>query len=411
MKRLLLSSLCLILCVSLSAQRSRISAVNNGVPTVEKHMRQVEQTVFHPNLNATKRLTARVSSDFYEALRFSYGWHGLINAIKDSSGTNLLYIDSVYYNDNSQVTKISCYQYFFNTQTWKNVNYVNFFYDEEGHLVKRTNFNIADEETFTQGGVYDYHYENGRLVRHDMYFGDYDLFYEKCYYTYDVQGRLYQEKYLQGFYSFDSTLAITYAYDDDGKMIHKSYDYYGNGNPNSEDFVYDAYGNCIDHSDRDSYGNYTDRNMFEYDTEVPASTVHMPYYVEELEIPEAFDDAHQRVLEHWYTLDEDHILRYICDYYYYYEDSPLAVENEVVESMVNIYPNPAIDVVKIEVPEGKMIVRAQVYDICGRICDNFSLQGSSTLNVSNLPVGMYLLRLDFENGERSVAKIVKKSVH
>lgn len=405
MKRFLLFSLCLIFCIGLQAQRSNISN-DKYQPSLDKHIRQVEQTAFQPNLSAPWRLWARISDDYYEFKFFSYNWQGLVVAIKDSVGTFQV-IDSIYYNNNSQVTKINCYQKL--NGVWKYVCYVNFYYDDAGNLIKRTNFNSLGTETFEQGGVYDYHYENGHIVDHVMYFGDYSTLGERCYYTYNDQGRLITEKYLQGYGYLDSAMNVNYTYRSDGKLTRKTvYDFYDN-TTQTEVYEYDGYGNCIEHSIKNQSGNYVDRNYYEYDTDVPASVVSMPYYIEELSIPEPFDDAHQRTVEHWYTLNDNNVLQYICDYYYYYEESPLGIAEVSAESAVHIYPNPATDVVNIDIPEGKTVLSAQIIDIYGKVCGDYILQsGTNAISTSNLMSGMYLLKIIYADGERAVGKMVRR---
>ncbi len=403
-KSYLLILLCLIMGISLSAQRMTPNVFHYGNKCVQSSL---EMTKFDPNIYATTRLVQRLSSDAFEAKTFSYDWHGTITAVKDSIDDEML-IDSITYDALNHVTRVDGYQLL--SQGWTHVYYLEFTYDEDGNMIRRKNYNSFGTADFTQGGVYDYIYENGRLVRHDMYFGNYDLLGEKCFYIYNAEGQCVEELSLDGIEDLDSSLKIVNTYDDQGRISTKTTYYYGNYGWDlgpTDYFTYDESGNCIDHSTKDQYGQYVDRHLYDYDLSVSANSVHMPYYIPELAFPEGFDDPNQRVLEHWYTLDDNHVLQYICDYEYVYSDEPLGISN-VETTTMKVSPNPTQGVLSVEWDD-EIDGNVAVYDLCGRLMQMTKVVGSQLmLDISDLPSGIYILKTTYDNGRMTINKVVKE---
>lgn len=390
------------------------------VKTIEPSSRECSRTqnftekFLFSQTSSVYHLTERASTDRYETKRFFYDKNDRVIAIRDSAGDPtygfLMVIDSVSYNDQNLVSRIDGYQFL--NGTWKHVYYVNYSYDEAGNMVKRTNFNSFGSNSFTQGGVYDYFYENGRLVRHDMFFGDYYTIGERCFYEYDAQGRKVCERSLQGYGVLDSTLKINYIYDANGRLSNKRcYEYdmesFAWMPGEQEFFVYDENGNCVEHSVKNSAGAYSDRRFYEYHPTISSEDVSMPYYVPELMLPEAFEDANMRVLEHWYTLDVDYVLQYVCDYLYFYDGILMGVQDE--EPMpVTIYPNPTENMLTVSV--GQQSVRSlALFDVSGRLLYKDNWKGmESTMDLTTYPAGVYFLKITMENGKTAVQKILRR---
>jgi hypothetical protein len=73
-------------------------------------------------------------------------------------------------------------------------------------------------------------------------------------------------------------------------------------------------------------------------------------------------------------------------------------------SNFQIYPNPAND--KLQVSSDESIKQCLFYDISGKVIMNIdSFQGSRNIDVSNLSDGLYLLKIQFANGEERSKKI------
>jgi hypothetical protein len=81
-------------------------------------------------------------------------------------------------------------------------------------------------------------------------------------------------------------------------------------------------------------------------------------------------------------------------------------------SPVSIWPNPTTDVIRIATQSGdnSSFVKAQVYDLSGRMITQKQLQPASlnTINISSLPAGTYLVRVENNNGGFFNQKISKQ---
>ena len=69
---------------------------------------------------------------------------------------------------------------------------------------------------------------------------------------------------------------------------------------------------------------------------------------------------------------------------------------------ISLYPNPANDVIRIEGLEGEHEV--QIYNAIGMLVMTTTLQGASEINISDLPTGYYLIRID----NRRAVKFIKE---
>lgn len=78
------------------------------------------------------------------------------------------------------------------------------------------------------------------------------------------------------------------------------------------------------------------------------------------------------------------------------------VESELAETVINIYPNPATDYVNVE---GEGVKAIEVYSLAGALVA--SEKAETTINVSNLAKGTYLVKVTTETGVK-VEKMIKK---
>ena len=80
------------------------------------------------------------------------------------------------------------------------------------------------------------------------------------------------------------------------------------------------------------------------------------------------------------------------------------------ESSLQIYPNPTDDVLYVEL-SGAGIQSVELYDLQGRVVETHgraSLPGVATVNVRNVPAGVYVLRVTDVNGREYHQKVVVK---
>ena len=79
-----------------------------------------------------------------------------------------------------------------------------------------------------------------------------------------------------------------------------------------------------------------------------------------------------------------------------------------MEKTAKVYPNPADDILYVEL-SGAGIANITLYDLQGRAVGanhDSPLQGIATLNVRNVPAGVYVLRVTDTNGKEYHRKVV-----
>ena len=78
---------------------------------------------------------------------------------------------------------------------------------------------------------------------------------------------------------------------------------------------------------------------------------------------------------------------------------------ELTNSTTRIYPNPAIDIINIDVP-ANLKYEANLYDLNGKVI--ISTTNKSVMEIQTLPLGIYLLEIkDLDSGQKIIDKIVK----
>jgi hypothetical protein len=69
---------------------------------------------------------------------------------------------------------------------------------------------------------------------------------------------------------------------------------------------------------------------------------------------------------------------------------------------IDLYPNPAKDIIRIEGLEGEHEI--SIYNAMGMKVKTMTLQGDAEINISELPAGLYLLRI----GSQRTLKFIKE---
>ena len=81
------------------------------------------------------------------------------------------------------------------------------------------------------------------------------------------------------------------------------------------------------------------------------------------------------------------------------------------DGQLAIWPNPAKELISIqsEITSGNYSTRARIFDQLGKEVKEFSLQpGTNTVNVSSLKQGIYIVQVQFPNGQNSNQKLIKQ---
>ena len=91
--------------------------------------------------------------------------------------------------------------------------------------------------------------------------------------------------------------------------------------------------------------------------------------------------------------------------------SEIRTVNIKSDGQLAIWPNPAKDEISIqdEMKAGNSITRARIFDQSGKEVKQFNLQpGTNTVNVSSLKQGIYIVQMQFPNGQNRNQKLIKQ---
>jgi len=87
-----------------------------------------------------------------------------------------------------------------------------------------------------------------------------------------------------------------------------------------------------------------------------------------------------------------------------FEDECLLTIHDLANSTVNIYPNPAIDLINIDV-EADFVYQARLYDLAGKLF--ISEKNPNKILINDLPAGTYLLEItDLDTSQKIIERIL-----
>ena len=105
-----------------------------------------------------------------------------------------------------------------------------------------------------------------------------------------------------------------------------------------------------------------------------------------------------------YIINGTSVSEYVTEIYKFNLNSVLST-HELTNSTVSIYPNPAIDIINIDVP-GNIKYDANLYDLQGRLI--ISTTNKSVIEIQSLPLGIYFIEIkDLDSGQKVIDKIIK----
>jgi len=105
-----------------------------------------------------------------------------------------------------------------------------------------------------------------------------------------------------------------------------------------------------------------------------------------------------------YIINGTSVSEYVTEIYKFNLNSVLST-HELTNSTVSIYPNPAIDIINIDVP-GNIKYDANLYDLQGRLI--ISTTNKSVIEIQTLPLGIYFIEIkDLDSGQKVIDKIIK----
>jgi len=91
-----------------------------------------------------------------------------------------------------------------------------------------------------------------------------------------------------------------------------------------------------------------------------------------------------------------------------YEIYIVSIEESLVELELNLYPNPTLQELSIEIPNFKSDLTATIYNSGGLLMENVKLISSRTLvSVRNWPASTYYIHVGDASGNSSKYKLIK----
>ena len=171
------------------------------------------------------------------------------------------------------------------------------------------------------------------------------------------------------------------------------------------EFFYDESGNCTEYHHYDNTGSEVERNIYDIDTELPLSQTFMPWTPETTR-PKTYQNVHAYDREAWYAVDVDHVLRYVCDYLYEYEETTAGIRTtETLE--VSVFPNPSHGFVTLRGVVGR-VVAIRVMDVMGRTVMTSEIKADvPVIDVQSLVPGCYVMQIVSDGGMSSVRLVIE----
>ncbi len=225
----------------------------------------------------------------------------------------------------------------------------------------------------------------------------------KSEYTYDAAGNMLTELY----YNWDGSAwskywKYGYTYDNQGRMtVYVEYDFSIDQwvESNKEEYTYDANGNRISTVQSDMYGGSWVENRrinTEYDLSVRIDQVVYPQLI--------FDESFYRDLE-----AKNKIVRH-DDLAFFYSDVTLtpiiSKEKHLTSSGISLKADHLSRKLQVTAPEQKM--KLTVYTLQGRAAVVSSFFGSTSIDLSALPAGQYVLRMTHSGNQVHTSRLLLK---
>lgn len=352
------------------------------------------------------KMTSFYTDDYYQICNFSYDADHRLLAMSDSIYGEYNVIDSMSYDAAGNLVRLSGWQKL--GGVWQNVYYIDYTYNAAGLITSRSNYNNFGG-TWELGGIYHYTYNaQNQLVLTTLDFAG--MLYQKIEYQY-VGNDCVQELWYD--YSFDTgslfpSEKFVTSYVDGRKVL--VLDSVSDGGTYWQyngkfTYLYDNSGNCTEYHHYDGTNNEVERSLYTYAPAMPLSSTLIPWNPE-MDRPRMYDNVDACVREAWYSLDVDHVLQYVCDYVYDYNDITAGVQ--ATESQrVSLYPNPASGRIVLDgLQDGEAEVR--IHDLSGRLVLTRRASGPTTaLDITALAPGCYVVKVVQGDGEKVVKVVVE----
>ena len=246
--------------------------------------------------------------------------------------------------------------------------------------------------------------------------------YHKAEFNYDSGNLKLEYQYLWDIYSSDwkPEIAIDYQYLSNGKLeveIHYNYvgsdkwtantailyEYNSNYNLKSEtNLKYDEYSKNWENETAIAY-SYDDSG-----NKIKEMNYEWTYTWQQTSKIDYTYDSDNYVSEannfNWELINGNFIWNKTINDKYFYSNSSLGIDDELLANSINLYPNPAINILTIN--SKSPIIKVEIYSILGKKINEIK-PSFNTISIEDLSKGLYLIRLFSENNY-TVKKIFKQ---
>lgn len=405
MKKILLFIVCCAVVFSVSAQEFQRHSQRNEVRKT-LNFRPAEKMALSGDYNY--RLDSYNTDDYYLNCNYYYDSQRRLQAIYEIVPSQYELIDSIRYNEQNQMVRLDGYQLIGNT--WVNVYYLEYTYNNQGLIASRANYNNFDG-VFELGGLYEYFYNpQGQLISTDLTMGD--MLLQMVEYEY-ANGLLttetwsYADDPFASNPTFTASERIDYSYNEE-KLSLITYDVFDGFEWSlyaTRTYTYDDAGNCTEVHAYDANENETERSIFTFDNRLLEETL-MPW-TPEITRPETYTNKNIYRLEEYWALDANFTLQYVCDYEYNYIDINAEVGLEDIEANpLTLSPNPTQSTIMLSgLEEG--VYKMEVMDMSGRVMIIDNITNNSLINLSSLQKGCYVVKVSNNDSIYSTKVIVK----
>ncbi len=93
--------------------------------------------------------------------------------------------------------------------------------------------------------------------------------------------------------------------------------------------------------------------------------------------------------------------------YSFAEDCNLSNPDIELSQKISVYPNPASDILKIDLHEEAALEKVQIYDVSGRLVREYDKISNEVISVRELEKGMYILKVFADKGNYSKRIIIE----
>ena len=285
---------------------------------------------------------------------------------------------------------------------WMLVNKYTYEYDADGHMVLAQGYSYEDGWLDESKMTFEY---DGGLLRNDVF------------YYYDEEDGWMPNTRNDYTYNVQDLCTETLASNWEGDWV-ESYKY---------EYEYDAAGNRLSSTESNRYDmedwTYSERTEYSYDANRNCIGRSVYSYVPELEQWE-FGGANVFVYDLSTPVDntagifmvwndELPIYNKVLNWQYEYEDETYSTQlyysgcmglDETAESRLSVWPNPASETLSLN---AKGLRQVEIFSMDGKLVKRME-NSLETINVSNLAIGCYLLKVTFTDGDTTVRKFVKE---